>query len=245
MESSTETPAPTNAAGAPPTQGSKPQSKDQPGVDEIGDSVNTYDQISNYNNYYEFTTNKERVARLAKDFKTSPWEVEVYGLVNKPQTFGIEDLLKKSFANYVIHQSRQNTGILPNLKYLWQDFIRHLNFLKDTGYVTTDNELTANGRWAAQLRVDQPLLIAEGFRRGVFPQKEPAILAGIIASFVNERETDDYIPPKLVPDSLLSAFSKVTRGLEPFAAKMTQHGFEVRSLQLRPATSLCAWASGT
>ena len=30
----------------------------------------------------------------AKDFKTSPWQVEVYGLVNKPKTFGLEDLLK-------------------------------------------------------------------------------------------------------------------------------------------------------
>jgi sulfoxide reductase catalytic subunit YedY len=32
---------------------------------------------------------------MSKDFKTSPWEVKVDGLVNKPQTYGIEDLLKK------------------------------------------------------------------------------------------------------------------------------------------------------
>jgi sulfoxide reductase catalytic subunit YedY len=65
------------------------------GTDELGDPVNTYEEITNYNNYYEFTTDKRNVASLAEDFKTSPWEVEVYGMVNKPKTFGLEDLLKK------------------------------------------------------------------------------------------------------------------------------------------------------
>jgi sulfoxide reductase catalytic subunit YedY len=63
-------------------------------ADELGNSVNTYEDITNYNNYYEFTTDKQSVARLAKGFKTAPWTVEVGGLVNKPKTFGIEDLLK-------------------------------------------------------------------------------------------------------------------------------------------------------
>ncbi len=63
-------------------------------TDELGDALNAYEQITNYNNYYEFSTDKEAVAPLSKDFKTSPWQIEVYGLVNKPQTFGLEDLLK-------------------------------------------------------------------------------------------------------------------------------------------------------
>lgn len=63
-------------------------------TDELGNPVNTYEDITNYNNYYEFTVDKQGVAGLAKDFTTSPWTVEVGGLVNKAQTFGIEDLLK-------------------------------------------------------------------------------------------------------------------------------------------------------
>ena len=61
--------------------------------DELGDPLNSFEEITNYNNYYEFSIKKERVADLAEDFKTSPWDVEVYGLVNNPKTFGIEDLL--------------------------------------------------------------------------------------------------------------------------------------------------------
>lgn len=64
-------------------------------VDELGDAVNTYKDITNYNNYYEFTTDKQEVAGLAQGFTVSPWTVEVSGLVNKPTTFGMEDLLKK------------------------------------------------------------------------------------------------------------------------------------------------------
>jgi sulfoxide reductase catalytic subunit YedY len=63
-------------------------------TDELGDKLTSFEAIANYTNYYEFTTSKEGVARLAKDFKTSPWTVEVGGLVHKPKTFDIDDLLK-------------------------------------------------------------------------------------------------------------------------------------------------------
>jgi sulfoxide reductase catalytic subunit YedY len=61
-------------------------------ADELGDSLTSFEAVTNYNNYYEFTTNKERVAQLAEDFVTEPWTVEVGGLVQNPKTYGIEDL---------------------------------------------------------------------------------------------------------------------------------------------------------
>ncbi len=61
-------------------------------TDELGDPANSYDDITHYNNYYEFTTNKEGVAVLAEGFPTSPWQVEVSGLVNHPRTYDIDDL---------------------------------------------------------------------------------------------------------------------------------------------------------
>ncbi|NOY98643.1 MAG: protein-methionine-sulfoxide reductase catalytic subunit MsrP [Chloroflexi bacterium] len=64
-------------------------------TDELGDGVNTYEDITNYNNYYEFTTDKQGVASLARDFKTSPWTVEVGGLVDNPKTYDVDDLLRK------------------------------------------------------------------------------------------------------------------------------------------------------
>ncbi|MBN2387319.1 MAG: protein-methionine-sulfoxide reductase catalytic subunit MsrP [Anaerolineales bacterium] len=62
--------------------------------DELGDPANRFEEITNYNNYYEFTTDKEGVARLSEGFQTSPWSVEVGGLVHNPKTYAVEDLLR-------------------------------------------------------------------------------------------------------------------------------------------------------
>ena len=64
-------------------------------TDELGDKLTSCDSVISYNNFYEFTTSKEDVIYLAQDFKSSPWEVKVGGLVNKPQTFDIDDLRRK------------------------------------------------------------------------------------------------------------------------------------------------------
>jgi sulfoxide reductase catalytic subunit YedY len=64
-------------------------------TDELGDPANTFNEITHYNNYYEFTTDKEGVAALAKNFKTSPWSVEVSGLVARPGRYSVEDLVGK------------------------------------------------------------------------------------------------------------------------------------------------------
>lgn len=61
-----------------------------------GEKANEFEDITNYNNFYEFSTDKEAVARRAKNFVTRPWTVEVGGLVNKPKTFDLDDLLKIS-----------------------------------------------------------------------------------------------------------------------------------------------------
>ena len=49
--------------------------------------------VTNYNNFYEFTTDKEGVARLAAGFVARPWTVAVDGLVRRPTQFALDDLL--------------------------------------------------------------------------------------------------------------------------------------------------------
>ena len=56
--------------------------------------LNSLADITNYNNFYEFDTDKRGVASAAQNFVTRPWQVAVAGLVNKPKTFDIDDLLK-------------------------------------------------------------------------------------------------------------------------------------------------------
>ena len=55
---------------------------------------NSFDDITNYNNFYEFSTDKRAVARRAQRLVTRPWTIEVGGLVQKPKTFVIEEILR-------------------------------------------------------------------------------------------------------------------------------------------------------
>ena len=62
------------------------------GADELTDELTSEKDINSYNNFYEFSLGKTEVAPLAQDFKTSPWTVEVGGLVDNPRTFDLDDL---------------------------------------------------------------------------------------------------------------------------------------------------------
>ena len=55
---------------------------------------NTFEEITTYNNFYEFGLDKSDPARYADGLTTSPWSVEIGGLVNRPGSYGLEDILK-------------------------------------------------------------------------------------------------------------------------------------------------------
>lgn len=80
----------------PVTVVSTPEIASVPSVAKTYDAgtPNSLEDITNYNNYYEFSTDKRGVAKKAQSLVTRPWSVEVGGLVGKPKTFDIEEILK-------------------------------------------------------------------------------------------------------------------------------------------------------
>jgi len=89
-------------------------------TDELGDALTSYDDVISYNNFYEFTTDKEGVERLAENFQTSPWEVQIGGLVENPGGFPLaallEDVQPTSDAKYVRFESIYDPKELPGQK---------------------------------------------------------------------------------------------------------------------------------
>ncbi len=162
----------------------------------------------------------------------------------------IRELLEKSFAAYLLTAKpcKKRTEAEPagaDATALWHEFTRRLDFLKEKEYVSHDNQLTEDGQWASQLRIDHPLMVGEGFRQNLFPRRDPALLTAIMATFVNERETDDAaIDPDLIPRPLMDRFKKIVTGLEPFAQQMRSKGFEVPTPYFLPALTLYLWARG-
>ena len=77
---------------------------------DSGFSVNepetSFQDITHYNNFYEFSTDKQAVADVSVNFKTDGWQVAVGGLVNKPKVFSLDDLLKISPPEERIYRMR-------------------------------------------------------------------------------------------------------------------------------------------
>jgi sulfoxide reductase catalytic subunit YedY len=62
----------------------------------VNEEVTPRASILNYNNFYEFSTDKDGVAGAAAGFKTTGWQISVGGLVHKPRVFDLDDLRKVS-----------------------------------------------------------------------------------------------------------------------------------------------------
>ncbi len=60
-----------------------------------GDKLNKYEEITNYNNFYEFGMGKEDPAKYSENFNPRPWSLTIEGLIKKPQIIDLEVLLSK------------------------------------------------------------------------------------------------------------------------------------------------------
>ena len=106
--------------------------------DELGDPANSLEDITQYNNFYEFSENKIAVSKLSKDFKPHPWIVEIYGLVNKPKTYGIEDLLSKFTQEERIYRLRCVEGwsmVIPWMGFPLASLLKEVEPTSDAKFV--------------------------------------------------------------------------------------------------------------
>lgn len=154
-----------------PTSKSTPSAGDSPhlagaATDELGDPLNNFEEITNYNNYYEFSTNKQEVAVLSASFNPSPWQVEVYGLVNSPKTFGIEDLVKLFPQEERIYRLRCVEGwsmVIPWLGFPLSSLLNQVEPLSSAKYVRFESLLDP-GRMPGQKSRYFPWPYQEGLR---------------------------------------------------------------------------------
>src|SRR5262249_52433503 len=58
------------------------------------EKISSFNDVTHYNNFYEFGTNKDDPAKNSQKFVTSPWTVSVEGLVNKPRKYSLDEILK-------------------------------------------------------------------------------------------------------------------------------------------------------
>jgi sulfoxide reductase catalytic subunit YedY len=117
------------AAGQPAPHGRKLENvrKSPLSVSASDDKVNTWEQITTYNNYYEFGTDKDSPSEYAKSLKTEPWKVVVDGECNKPAAYNLEDILKGQTLEERIYRHRCVEAwsmVIPWVGFPLSDFIK-------------------------------------------------------------------------------------------------------------------------
>jgi sulfoxide reductase catalytic subunit YedY len=127
-----------------------------PPVSRQEEKPNTWEEITTYNNYYEFGTGKEDPAQNAGNFKTKPWTVKVDGLVKRPADYQLEDLLKPHKLEDRVYRLRCVEGwsmVIP-----WQgvplaEMIKKLEPLPSAKYVQFTTLMRPNEMFGQRSRV--------------------------------------------------------------------------------------------
>ncbi len=102
------------------------------------ETPNSFKDITNYNNYYEFSTDKYEPNGLARNFRTRPWTVSVEGLVKKPKSLDIDSILKSNPLEERIYRHRCVEGwsmVIPWVGFPLGAFLKSLDPLPSAKYV--------------------------------------------------------------------------------------------------------------
>jgi len=105
---------------------------------KVNEPLTSFEDITNYNNFYEFDSDKRAVASLARGFVTRPWIVEVGGLVAKPKTFDIDELLRLAPQEERIYRHRCVEGwsmVIPWVGFPLNVLLKQVDPLSSAKYV--------------------------------------------------------------------------------------------------------------
>jgi sulfoxide reductase catalytic subunit YedY len=131
-------------AAAPAPHGRKLENV-KPSPQSTDEKPNTWDQITTYNNYYEFGIDKDSPSMKARSLKTQPWTVAVEGECAKKATWNLEDILKGQTLEDRIYRHRCVEAwsmVIPWVGFPLADFIKKCEPTSKAKYIefTTLND---------------------------------------------------------------------------------------------------------
>src|SRR5229473_886963 len=102
------------------------------------EQITPYKDVTNYNNYYEFSTEKDGPADLAKNFKTRPWTVTIDGEVKKKQVLDVDTIIKMAAPEERIYRHRCVEGwsiVVPWVGFSLSELIKRADPLPKAKFV--------------------------------------------------------------------------------------------------------------
>lgn len=158
----------------------------------LPDALTPIKDITHYNNFYEFGTDKETPAKLAGSLKTRPWTVNVEGEVHKPKVFDIDELLKLAPLEERIYRLRCVEAwsmVIPWVGYPLAELIKRVEptgnakfvefiSLHDPGQMPGQRTTVLDWPYREGLRLDEAMhpltLLAVGLYGEVLPNQNGA-----------------------------------------------------------------------
>ncbi|MFK5913466.1 MAG: protein-methionine-sulfoxide reductase catalytic subunit MsrP [Woeseiaceae bacterium] len=162
------------------------------------EDLTAYDKITNYNNFYEFGTDKYSPAKNAQALTTDPWSVTIDGEVAKPKTIHLEDILKNNDLEERIYRLRcveRWSMVVPWIGFPLADLIKQANPTSKAKYIQFEtlerpNEMKGQNRsvlpwpYVEGLRMDEAMnpltILAIGLYGEVMPKQNGAPLRLVV-----------------------------------------------------------------
>ncbi|MBD0372524.1 MAG: protein-methionine-sulfoxide reductase catalytic subunit MsrP [Pyrinomonadaceae bacterium] len=196
-----------------------------PSVRSTSEKLTSFEDITSYNNFYEFSTDKGAVARKAKDFVTRPWTVRVEGLVNKPKVYDLDDLMKIAPLEERIYRLRCVEGwsmVIPWVGFPLKALLDEVEPLSNARYVAFEtlfdpkrmpNQTTSVLDWpyVEGLRLDEAMhpltILATGLYGEALPPQDGAPVRLVVPWKYGFKSIKSIVNIRLVADQPKTTWS--------------------------------------
>ena len=207
----------------------------------VDEPETAFDKITHYNNFYEFSTDKEEVAEKAENFKSDGWTVSVEGLANKPKIFALDDILKISPPEERIYRMRCVEGwslVVPWIGFSLSKFLNAVEPLSGAKYVAFETLLDPTRmpgqrsevlQWpyVEGLRMDEAMhpltLLTSGLYGRALPPQDGAPVRLIVPWKYGFKGIKSIVKIKLLADQPRTAWSDYAPNEYGFFANVNPH----------------------
>ena len=207
----------------------------------VNEPATSLQDITHYNNFYEFSTDKEGVAPASAKFETKGWQVSVEGLVRKPKVFDLDDLLKISPPEERIYRMRCVEAwsmVIPWVGFSLSKLLDVVEPLSDAKYVAFETLLDAkrmpgqrsdvlNWPYVEGLRIDEAMhpltLLASGLYGRALPAQDGAPIRLVVPWKYGFKGIKSIVRIKLAPTQPPTSWNTQAPNEYGFYANVNPH----------------------
>ncbi len=186
------------SAGQAAPHGRKLENVQKSPLSTTGEKLNSWEDITTYNNFYEFGTDKEAPSLYAKSLRTEPWKIAVDGEVAKPAAYTLEDVLKGQTLEERVYRLRCVEAwsmVIPWVGFPLANFIKRVEptsrarfvefeTLNDAGQMPGVRSPVLNWPYRDGLRMDEAMhpltILVVGLYGEVLPKQDGAPIRLIV-----------------------------------------------------------------